>query len=280
MSTVMRQLTVCRQCLNLVSAGTKLQPNGLLSKSTQKRLLAGFRVYSSKTNPKGSDGATSIPWWVRLGLVSGVAGAAYYMKYRIDHMKDLDNEEERYVEFKKINFGGEFSLDDQDGKRRSSKEFRGQWMLIYFGFTHCPDICPEELDKLGEVVQMFEEDPKLPKLQPIFITLDPERDTSAVIKGYLKGFKSLPTIVGFTASIEELKDLSKRFRVYFGQGERDENNDYIIDHSIITYLVNPEGTFVNYYGRAMTADQVKASITKHVNKYKEIKLKEAFASCK
>jgi len=231
----------------------------------------------NKFNLKGvnSGGRTTYPWWHRLAVVGGVLGLVYFIWKDVENNKELEEERNRYEELNvKTPLGGEFILTDDDGNKRSSREFKGDWMLIYFGFSHCPDICPEEMEKMNKIVSTIDRKKQLPTLQPIFITLDPERDTPKVIKEYLKDFK-VPRIVGFTAKTEdEIRQIAKKFRVYFGKGKADEDNDYIIDHTIILYLMNSEGKFVNYYGRGLDANSVIQSIEKHMTKYKQLKDKK------
>ncbi|XP_059146380.1 protein SCO1 homolog, mitochondrial-like [Physella acuta] len=143
------------------------------------------------------------------------------------------------------------------------------FFIIYMGFTHCPDICPEEMEKLGKIVKTFDENPDLPDLQPMFITLDPERDSPSVIKDYLKDFAS-PRIIGFTGTEDEIREIAKKFRAYFGKGPKDSDNDYIVDHTIITYLINPKGEFVNYFDRSVKAENIIKTVTEHIKKYNEL----------
>jgi len=247
-----------------------------------------LRPYSSRSNEQTDDtsdrfnfqnprarGVTEYPWWHRLLVVGGVVALVYFIWKDVENNKELEEERTRYEELNvKTPLGGEWILTDDNGNKRSSREFKGHWMLIYFGFTHCPDICPEEMEKMNKIVNTIDKKTKLPNLQPIFITLDPERDSPKVIKEYLKDFKT-PRIVGFTAKTEdEIRDVAKKFRVYFGKGQPDEDNDYIIDHTIILYLVNSEGKFVNYYGRGLDANSVIQSIEKHMTKYKLLKEKK------
>ncbi|CAL1529796.1 unnamed protein product [Lymnaea stagnalis] len=228
------------------------------------------RLATDSTNSKNKpDGTVPVPLWARLLIVSCVGGAMYYMFRSAVNEKALDNEELRYKEFDKIQLGGDWKLTDHNGNQRSSTDFRGQWIIMYMGFTHCPDICPEEMEKLGQIVKSFDDNPKMPPLQPLFITLDPERDTPTVIKDYLREFPS-PRILGFTGTEDEIREVAKKFRAYFGKGPKDEDNDYIVDHTIIIYLISPKGDFVNYYGRNRTANEVIQSVTKHIEKYNEL----------
>lgn len=161
---------------------------------------------------------------------------------------------------------GTFSLLDHTGRRRSKRDFLGSWVLLYFGFTHCPDICPDELDKLSAVVSELDQDASLPPVQPLFITVDPERDDVAALAHYVKDFH--PRLVGLTGTEEEVKHAGRDYRVYASPGPKDEDGDYIVDHTILIYLVSPDGLFLDYYNRMKNQDQIVDSVRNHIKHYK------------
>ncbi|KAM6216527.1 protein SCO2 homolog, mitochondrial [Rhynchocyon petersi] len=163
---------------------------------------------------------------------------------------------------------GDFSLVDHRGQVRCKADFRGQWVLMYFGFTHCPDICPDELEKLVQVVQRLDTQPSLPSVQPVFVTVDPERDDVAAMARYVQDFH--PRLLGLTGSPEQVAQASRSYRVYYSAGPKDEDQDYIVDHSIAIYLLNPDGLFTDYYGRAKTAEQIADSVQRHISTFRSV----------
>ncbi|XP_041636266.1 protein SCO2 homolog, mitochondrial [Cheilinus undulatus] len=160
---------------------------------------------------------------------------------------------------------GNFSLLDHRGQRRTKKDFLGSWVLLYFGFTHCPDICPDELDKLSAVVSALDKDSSLPPVQPLFITVDPERDDVPALAHYIKDFH--PRLIGLTGTPEEVKHAGRDYRVYASPGPKDEDGDYIVDHTILIYLVSPEGLFLDYYNRMKNQEQITESIRNHIKNH-------------
>lgn len=163
--------------------------------------------------------------------------------------------------------GGPFTLVTTDGKTMTDKDFLGQWVLIYFGFTFCPDICPEELEKIGEVLEVMDKTPSAPKLQPVFISVDPKRDTPELISEYLKDFH--PRFIGLTGTTEQVKRATKAYRVYFSEGpDREEGaNEYIVDHSIVTYLVDPKGVFSANFGQRTSPEEISGKIVEKINEF-------------
>ncbi|KAF2981460.1 hypothetical protein EK904_000666 [Melospiza melodia maxima] len=182
------------------------------------------------------------------------------------HLCFVELEKERNRGIGKPLLGGPFSLVSHEGQPRTSKDYIGQWVLIYFGFTHCPDICPDELEKMIAVVDEIDRIPSLPNLTPLFITIDPERDNQEAIARYVKEFS--PKLVGLTGSKAQIDQVAKAYRVYYSEGPKDEDNDYIVDHTIIMYLLGPDGDFVDYYGQNKKSAEISSSIAAHMRKYR------------
>jgi len=204
------------------------------------------------------------PTWRTLGIVLSVLIGFGLLQRHLENLRRHSQEKKVKESTAQSTVGG-FSLVDQDGVRRTSQEFRGQWLLVYFGFTHCPDVCPDELEKLAKVVENIDENPEVPNIQPVFITVDPERDTRQVIKKYIAEFS--PKFIGLTGTRPEIDAACKNYRIYSSVGPKDEDNDYIVDHTIIIFLLNPDGEFVEYFGRSMNASQVTERIQRHFSRW-------------
>ncbi|ODT61887.1 SCO family protein [Phenylobacterium sp.] len=135
--------------------------------------------------------------------------------------------------------GGPFQLVDQDGRPVDEKILNGKWSAVFFGFTYCPDVCPTTMQALGAAKRQL--GPKGDKLQVVFITVDPERDTPAQLKTYLSNEVFPQGTIGLTGSPEQVAAAAKAYRVYYkknGEGE-----GYLVDHSTAAYLMNPKGRF-------------------------------------
>jgi protein SCO1/2 len=155
--------------------------------------------------------------------------------------------------------GGPFSLVGADGKPVTDRDFRGRYMLIFFGFTHCPDICPAELQVIAQALEQLGD--KAKKVVPILITLDPERDTPQAMANYVTSFG--PNFVGLTGSPEAIAAAAKAYRVAYSKVEnKDSAGDYSVDHSALVYLMDPEGRYVTHFSYGLSADQMAEKLGK------------------
>ncbi|XP_026180958.1 protein SCO1 homolog, mitochondrial [Mastacembelus armatus] len=205
--------------------------------------------------------------WKSLAITFTIGGAILGgMKYFKKEKEEMI-EKERNRSIGRPALGGPFSLIDHNNKPTKSEDFLGRWILIYFGFTHCPDICPEEIEKMIEVVNEIDKIKSLPNLTPILITIDPDRDTPEALAAYVKEFS--PKLIGLTGTAAQVEQVSRSYRVYYSQGPKDEDNDYIVDHTIIMYLVGPDGEFVDYFGQNKRNVEITNSIAAHMRKYKK-----------
>lgn len=139
--------------------------------------------------------------------------------------------------------GGPFELTSHTGERVSDKTFRGKYMLVAFGYTSCPDICPAELQVISAALDSMGE--KARRIQPIFITVDPERDTQAVLNDYMRNFH--PRFVGLTGTPQEIAAAARAYRVYYARVKDESTADYLMDHTSIIYLMGPDGEFVKHF---------------------------------
>jgi protein SCO1 len=138
------------------------------------------------------------------------------------------------------NIGGPFSLVDGAGKNVTDRDFRGKFMLVYFGYTHCPDACPTTLSDMGAALDKLPADDKA-KIVPLFITVDPERDTPDIMGDYAHAFG--PEFVGLTGSKEAIAAAEQKYHVYAAKHPL-EHGDYAMDHSSIVYVMGPDGKFL------------------------------------
>ena len=136
--------------------------------------------------------------------------------------------------------GGPFALQTIDGATVTDRTYRGKWMLIYFGYTRCPDACPTALSDIGVAIEKLGKTSD--KIAPLFITVDPERDTRQVMSAYLDSFDR--RIVGLTGSRTQIEVVTKAYRV-FVEAHKDQGGDYLVDHSAYFYLMGPDGEFVD-----------------------------------
>ena len=157
--------------------------------------------------------------------------------------------------------GGPFTLTDHTGKRVTEKDFRGRHMLVYFGFTYCPDVCPAELQVMASALDALGDAAE--KVTPVFITVDPERDTVAQLSKYVTHFHK--RLVGLTGTADEIRAAAKAYRVYFAK-VKDESSTagYTFDHSSIVFLMNAEGEYAAHFSTGTGPDKMAAGIKKHL----------------
>jgi len=161
----------------------------------------------------------------------------------------------------KAQVGGPFALVDQTGKPVTDADYRGRFMLIYFGFTHCPDICPSSLQVMTAALDQI--GPLADRITPVLISLDPERDTPAQMALYVKSFH--PRLVGLTGTQEQIAAVAKSYRVYFRK-VKDESSSaaYTLDHTSILYLMSPKGEFITHFSHTTSVDSVAERLRKAV----------------
>lgn len=195
----------------------------------------------------------------RMGLLIGVVLGALVLAWAaVKYIDDAGKIGETIVKATKTtgsaSIGGPFELTDHNGKRVIDRSFPGKYLLVYFGYTYCPDVCPTGLTEISNALDQI--GPLADKVQPLFITVDPERDTAEQLKEYATYFH--PKLLGLTGTPEEVAKAAKAYRIYFAKVKPKETgadpDDYTVDHSAIIYLMAPDGKFVQHFGHGTGAE--------------------------
>lgn len=156
--------------------------------------------------------------------------------------------------------GGSFALIDQFGQPRTDDDFRGQYMLVFFGFTNCPDICPVELQTMSDALDLLGADAA--KVTPIFITVDPARDSPELLHDYVANFH--PRLVALTGSADAIGAVAKSYRVFYakatGANAPADPADYIMDHTAIVYLMAPDGEYLTHFSPGTKAEAMAQGV--------------------
>jgi|TARA_R100001126_G_C4873488_1_gene174547 protein SCO1/2 len=161
--------------------------------------------------------------------------------------------------------GGPFTLVNQDGETVTQDDFKGKYMLTYFGYTFCPDVCPTELQVMGTALDMMPQD-IADEITPVFFTVDPERDTVEAVAEYVPYFHD--RMVGLTGTVEQTTAAAKAFRVYYAkaipEGEPEDTDTYLMDHSSFVYLMDREGKFVRHFNYGTSPEDMAKGVTEAV----------------
>jgi protein SCO1/2 len=159
--------------------------------------------------------------------------------------------------------GGPFALVDQSGRTATDRQFDGKYRIVYFGFAHCPDVCPTDLAQIGQALRTLEKSDSAmaAKIVPIFITVDPERDTPAVIKDYVAAFH--PRLVGLTGTPQQIADVAKKFAVYYAK-EPTPDGSYTMNHSRILFLMGPDGAPLAMLPHDKNPEEIAAELKRWV----------------
>ncbi|KAL6519470.1 hypothetical protein OROGR_018790 [Orobanche gracilis] len=201
-------------------------------------------------------------------LCTGVGLVYYYDREKRRHIEGINNASTAVKQGPSVGkaaIGGPFSLIDHNGKSVTDKDFMGRWNLIYFGFTHCPDICPDELQKLVEAIDKIKEKSGM-EVVPVFISVDPERDSVEQVREYVKEFH--PKLIGLTGSSDEIKKAARAYRVYYMKTE-EEGSDYLVDHSIVMYLMDPNMQFAKFFGKNFDAISLAEGVIQEIKQHKK-----------
>jgi cytochrome oxidase Cu insertion factor (SCO1/SenC/PrrC family) len=198
-------------------------------------------------------------------IVIGIAGAALGLAAAIALLPDL---RERLLPSVgqqvtgKALIGGAFTLTDNTGKHVTDQDFHGKYTLVFFGFTSCPDICPAGLQLIAGALQKLGTKAQL--ITPIFISVDPQRDTPEKLAAYVKNFD--PRLVGLTGTPEEIAAVAKAYKVYYAKvPSKERPDDYTMDHTSIIYVMDPKGEFVTHFTPSTSVDDMAAKLDKIVS---------------
>jgi len=165
-----------------------------------------------------------------------------------------------------VTIGGPFTLTSPDGMSVTEQTYRGKWLLVFFGFTSCPDTCPTALLDIAAALEKL--GPDADKLQPLFITVDPLRDTPAVMGNYTRAFD--PRIVGLTGTPQQIAAVAQEYGVYYAPHKSGLSaEDYVMDHSTYLYLMDPEGKFVRGFDADTPGDRIAEAVRGAMAKARE-----------
>jgi protein SCO1/2 len=177
--------------------------------------------------------ALGYDWWQRGGEGTGFAG---------------------------VPIGGPFTLTDQNGVVRRDTDFRGKLMLVYFGYTYCPDACPTALNTMSQAIDLL--GAQGDAVQPVFITVDPARDTVAQMKTYAANFH--PRLEALTGTPDEIASAARAYRVYYAKAAGSGEDEYLMEHSGFVYLMGRDGKYLAHFGPDATAETMAAAIRRHL----------------
>jgi protein SCO1/2 len=160
-----------------------------------------------------------------------------------------------------VQVGGPFHLVDHNGTPVADADYRGRWMLVYFGYTFCPDACPTELQTIAAALDKLGADAA--KVAPLFITVDPQRDTPQVLASYVKLFDD--RIIGLTGTPAQIADVARAFRVYYARAAAKDDAAYVMDHSSFVYLMDPKGRLAAMFSQDTSVDDMAAGIQERIS---------------
>ena len=190
-----------------------------------------------------------------LVLLGGALAGALWLRQSPDHRDGMMGE---------AAIGGSFELVDQNGEPFTDQDLEGHYSLVFFGYTYCPDFCPQTLLTVTEALdQLAEEEPeKADAVVPVFITVDPERDTVEAMNAYAQHFHE--SLVALTGSEEQIAETARAYRVFYRKVEEDSYNDYLMDHSTFVFLMGPDGKYVTHFTHGTAPEEIAAALDERV----------------
>lgn len=274
---------LCVRCFNIIvpsfaravrllstnTASPCIQISPTLLRSANNHRVFTYRSAGFSGKSKKRDDKVNMSFGKRLAVVSGIAASCVLFYLYLERDKELEDFKRRKEMLNAIR--GKFELVDHKGSIRTEADYIGKWMLVYFGFIRCPDICPDTLSKMVHVIDALDKDPDVPRVEALFISVDPHRDTVKQIEEYLADFS--PRITGFTGPPDKVDECKKSFRVFSSIGGKDENGDYIVDHTSMIYLINPDGELVEFFGGTHGDQVIVESYKEHTTMHARIQRK-------
>lgn len=215
-----------------------------------------------RTKRKQQQTFTSRQILIIIGVMLGIGALAVIaIQDRARNLEDLGGQG--------TGVGGPFSLLNQDGKRVTERDFLGKYMLVAFGYTYCPDICPGELQVISNTMDQL--GAAADKIVPVFISVDPQRDSVEHLREYVQNFH--PKIVGLTGTPDEIKEAAKSYRVYYKKENSSDGNgsNYAMTHSTFIYLMSPTGKYVTHFNYGVTSEELTSKIRSIIPEQKERK---------
>ncbi|GFZ42638.1 Protein SCO1, mitochondrial, partial [Saitozyma sp. JCM 24511] len=215
------------------------------------------------------DRAAVGPFTWKAAALFGVTGVGLYFYFESEKAKVQERKRQEHASksIGRPSIGGPFALQTHRNEPFTEQDLLGNWTLIYFGFTNCPDICPEELDKMGAAVDLVDAHRK-ERVLPIFVSVDPARDSIEQVNKYVADFH--PRMIGLTGDFDSVKRACKSYRVYFSTPpDAKATDDYLVDHSIFFYLMDPLGQFVDAFGKNTTAEEVAGKVKDAMTKWEK-----------
>ena len=198
---------------------------------------------------------------IALAFAGGViAAAGGWALWPTQTTEPTSNELMDALMWNKGPIGGPFALTDQDGKSRTDKDFRGKLLLVYFGFTFCSDSCPIELQSMAQAIDRL--GPAGEAVQPLFITVDPQMDTPAQLKGYVALFH--PRLIGLTGDPREIRKVALAYKVYYAKTDPTRREGTQVDHSGVVYVVGRDGRYLGFAPPGTSAERLMTLLRPHL----------------
>lgn len=172
----------------------------------------------------------------------------------VEHGKDHGSENGP-----EITIGGPFELVSHEGKTITDADFKGRYMLFFFGYSFCPDICPFELTTMSQALDILEDEGlDITPIQPLFISVDPERDTVDALSAYMPAFHE--AFIGLTGSREQVDAMLRAYNIYASKAELEDSTDYLMNHSSLIYFMGKDGEFLRYFPPKKSPEEMAAGL--------------------